>query len=90
MRTETIAITHFKKNLANLWRFVRIGKGELVVTHHCKPFFKVTQLTDKQTGVDCGLLQAREHIADFLELLEVNEFVFLTAKGKRKVACKKL
>ncbi len=90
MQTEAIPISQFRINLNALCRAVRSGKKKLVVTRYREPIFEVVQTNENQTGVDFGLLETRDRIADFLDLLESSETVFLTAWGKRRVACVKL
>jgi hypothetical protein len=90
MKTEAIPISQFRVSLSSLCKAVRSGKKKLVVTRHREPIFEVTQPNENQAGVEFGLLKVREHVADFLDLFEETEIVFLTAWGKRRVACKKL
>lgn len=90
MQQETISISTFRQKLRTSCKSVRSGKKKITVTRYREPCFEVVQIQENQSGVDFGLIELRDRVSDFLDLLEQHQVVFLTAWNKRKVACVKL
>lgn len=90
MNVETIPISEFRKTLRTSCKSVRSGKKKLVVTRYGEPTFEVVQIQKDHSGVEFGLIELRDSVSDFFDLLEQSEVVFLTAWNKPRVACVKL
>jgi hypothetical protein len=87
MIQETIPISKFRANLRKCCHTVKIGKKELIVTYHGTPFFKVSKVTLDGNLAEVSLTFNREHMNEFIELIEQKSAVILTALGRKLVKC---
>ena len=90
METQQIHLAYLQKNLTTLTRKVWAGNLNLIVLWRDVPIFKVLKVEANQTGAEITFSQFRDKTSDFLDLLEINQNVFLTSYGKRRVVCRKI
>ncbi len=89
MLQESISITKFRFSLTKYCRRVSQGKSELTITHYYESLFKVVQLQGEE-GIKASLTDIRDHVSDFLDLLEKHGEIILVGRGKALVRCVKL
>jgi antitoxin (DNA-binding transcriptional repressor) of toxin-antitoxin stability system len=87
MNQETIPISKFRANLRKCCHAVKLGKKELIVTYHGTPFFKVSKAALEENLAEVSLAFNREHMTEFIDLIEKKSAVILTAHGRKLVKC---
>jgi hypothetical protein len=97
MVQEYITITEFRESLGAFCRDVRFGRKKLIVTYHKKPLMEVKKLqggSPIQSGIDeqkeSTLTNTRDHMSEFIDLIEEHGTVILVAHGRRLVRCVKV
>ena len=90
METQQIHLAYLQKNLTTLTRKVWAGNLNLTVVWRDTPTFEVLKVGINQEGAEITFSQFRDKTSDFLDLLEINQLVFLTSYGKRRVVCRKI
>jgi hypothetical protein len=88
MNQETIPISKFRENLRWLCHAVKMGKKELTVTYYGKSFFRVIKSSEADNDFKkVSLTFNRDRMTEFIDLLEQNGAVILTAHGRNLVKC---
>ena len=88
IQEETLSICEWRLSLTRHCRAVKLGKKKLVVTYNGKPFFKVSKISTLNTDlVKVPLTFTRDKMSEFIDLLEQNGAVILTAYNKQLVKC---
>ena len=91
MQIEEIGLDYFRHNLTFLTRKVWAGKLRIIVFYKKEPSFEVLKIEEIHVeGVEVGFMQFRDKTSSFLDLLEINQNVFLTSYGKRRVVCREI
>ena len=90
MDTITIHLSGLRLSLSSLTRKIFAKKLKLIVTSHNKPVFEIKAIENEEIGVEITSTHFRNHSSAILDLLEVNEYVFITDYGKRRVVCKRI
>ena len=90
METRHIHLAYLQKNLTTLTRKVWAGNLNLIVLWRDIPTFEVLKVEANQKGAEITFSQFRDKTSSFLDLLEINQNVFLTSYGKRRVVCRKI
>lgn len=91
MQVKETDFDYFRHNLTSLARKVWAGKLRIIVFYKRKPYFEVLKIEEAHVeGLGIGFIQLREKPSSFLDLLEINQNVFLTSYGKRRVVCRKI
>ena len=91
MEIHTTDLDYFRHHLTFLTRKVWAGKLQIIVFYKREPFFEVLKIEEVHVeGAEVGFIQLREKPSSFLDLLEINQNVFLTSYGKRRVVCRKI
>ena len=87
MIQETLSICQFRLQLTRYCRAVKLSKKELVVTYNGSPLFKVVKLSGNDNYLKSSLTNTRDHMSDFVDLIEGQEKIILTAHHKPLVKC---
>ena len=90
METQQIHLACLQKNLTTLTRKVWAGNLNLIVLWRDIPTFEVLKVGINQEGAEISFSQFRDKTSSFLDLLEINHYVFLITHGKRRVVCRKI
>ena len=91
MQAQEIDLDYFRHNLTFLTRKVWAGKLRIIVFYKREPSFEVLKIEEVHVkGAEVGFIQFRDKTSSFLDLLEINQNVFLTSYGKRRVVCRKI
>ena len=91
MQVKEIDLDYFRRNLTSLTRKVWASKLRIVVLYKKEPSFEVLKIEEIHIdGAEVAFIELRQRSSDFLDLLEINQNVFLTSYGKRRVVCRKI
>ena len=91
MQVKETDLDYFRHNLTFLTRKVWAGKLRIVVFYKKDPSFEVLKIEEIHiNGSEVAFIQLREKPSSFLDLLEIDQNVFLTSYGKRRVVCRKI
>ena len=83
-------LSEVRRSLSRLTRKIFAKKITLIVTLHNEPFFEMKAIERESIGAEMTVTDFRLHTPKMLDLLEVNECVFLTEYGERRVVCKRI
>ena len=88
MIQTTISICQFRSQLTRYCRAVKLGKKKLVITYNKKPLCNVNKIGILDVHLpEVSLTFTRDKMSEFIDLLEQNGAVLLTAHGKKLVKC---
>ena len=91
MQVKETDLDYFRRNLTSLTRKVWASKLQIIVFYKKEPSFEVLKIEEIHIdGAEVGFIKFRDKPSDFLDLLEINQNVFLTSYGKRRVVCRKI
>jgi len=90
MNTKQTSLSEVRLSLCSLTRKIFTKKLKLVVTSNNKPCFTMAAVENEKDGAEMTSTRFRTHTSEILDLLELNECVFITDYGKRRVVCRRI
>lgn len=86
----TMNLSGLRLSLSSLTRKIFAKKIMLIVTANNKPCFTMAAIENELDGIEMTSTRFRTHTSEILDLLELNDSVFITDHGHRRVVCKRI